>query len=107
MAYTIPVAALIFDETQAALALKRPSDFFQHSRNPRWDAVEDLVKLTGAPVESFTDEEGEIFYFGIRLTSDWRIDITPKLIGQAQALRKQYQHPLVQLASLAVVSEFC
>lgn len=110
MAYVIPVAALILDHQAAAAALndpaKYPPDYFDNPRHDRWEGLEELQKVTGAPVESFSDENQEIYYIGLQIESDWRIDINAALVAKSAALKKQYPHPLVQAATLAVVSQF-
>jgi hypothetical protein len=108
MAYTIPVVALLLDEKAAAAAINEPPDYFTNFRNyNRYDGVEKLQRLTGAPIQNFSDENQEFFYVGIQVTSDWRIDIDAALLKKAAALKQQYDHPLVQAAQLSVVSEFC
>lgn len=107
MAYVIPVAALVLDHAAAAAALNYPSNYFDNPSNDRWDGIEALRTLTGAPVESFSDEDQEIFYVGLRIKDDWRIDIDTTLLSEAAALKAKYLHPLVQSATLAVVSQFC
>lgn len=107
MAYVIPVAALILDHAAAAVAVNRPSDYFDNPRNDRWEGIEALEQLTGAPIENFSDEDQDIYYVGIQIESDWRIDINAALAAKAVALKAQYPHPLVQAAELAVVSQFC
>lgn len=107
MAYTIPVAALVLDAIAAATALNLAPDFFEDRDNDRWEAIEDLSKLTGAPISSFSDEEGDIFYIGIQISSDWYIRIDAALLAQEAKLKAKYGHPLVQAGHLAVVSEFC
>jgi hypothetical protein len=107
MAYTIPVAALLLDEKAAAAAINKPPDYFEDSRNDRWQGIQMLQQLTGAPVESFTDENQDIYYLGLRIEENWRIDIDTVLLNKAIALRAQYPHHLVSAARLAVVSEFC
>lgn len=107
MAYVIPVAALVLDHAAAAAALNLPADFFDNPRNDRYPEVERLATLTGAPVQEFCDESQDIYYLGIHLEEDWRIDIDSALIAKSMAAFKQYDHPLIQGARLAVVSTFC
>lgn len=107
MAYTIPVAALLFDEQAAAAAINEPANYFEDASNDRYDGIEALQQLTGAPVTQFSDEDGDVYYLGLQIEDDWRIDINPALLAKATALKAQYQHPLVQAAELAVVSQFC
>lgn len=106
MAYTIPVVALVFDPTEAARAIGYTDDFFEDPDEDRWEGVEELAKLTGAPVSSFSDEEGDLYYIGLQVESDFFVKIDDKLLAKAHALKVKYAHPLVQNAELAVVSEF-
>lgn len=107
MAYVIPVAAWVFDEKAAAAAINEPTDYFENPKYDRYLGIEALGKLTGAPVESFTDESEDIYYLGLRIEDDWRIEIGPAFLAKAVAIKNQYPHPLVQSATLAVVSQFC
>lgn len=108
MAYTIPVAALIVDERAAAATLNLPADHFENTGAHHIDSeVDALAQITGAPIETFSDENGDIFYIGLQIEEDWRIDIDAALASKAAALKAQYPHPLVQSAQLAVVSQFC
>ena len=106
MAYVIPVAALIVDEQAAASILSEPSNFFENPNNDRFAGLEDLTRITGAPIQSFTDESQDIYYIGLYIEDDWRIDIDATLLSKAAALKAQYPHALVQSAQLAVVSQF-
>lgn len=106
MAYTIPVAALVLDHGPAAAAINEPANYFDDDRNDRWDGVEALAKVTGAPITAFSSEDGSIFYIGIQIESDWCIEINFTLISKVGSLKAQYDHPLVQAAKLAVVSQF-
>lgn len=107
MAYDIPVAALILDEALAASLINEDSNFFENESNDRHDGVERLAKITGAPISSFSSEDGSVYFIGLHLEEDWRIDINGSLITKAAAAKTQYPHPLVQSAKLAVVSTFC
>lgn len=107
MAYTIPVVALVIDEKAAAAALNEKPDYFEDPRNDRYLGVDALAKLTGAPVTYFADEDQDLYYIGLQVEEDFRIDLGPTLISKAASLRAQYSHPLVQSAQLAVVSTFC
>lgn len=106
MAYDIPVAALVFDHQAAAALIGEPSDYFDNERMDRYDGLERLMKLTGLPVENFSSEDQSIYYIGLAVFSDFRIDIDAALISKAAALKAKYPHPLVESSQLAVVSQF-
>lgn len=107
MAYDIPVAILLVDHAAAAALVNEPADFFDEDANDRWDAVERLAQVTGAPISSFALEDGSVFHLGLRIKDDFCIRIDSQLLSDAVALRKQYPHPLIQASELAVVSQFC
>lgn len=107
MAYTIPVVALIIDPTSAANALGLDPGYFEDQDEYRREGVEDLAALTAAPVTAFSDEDGDCFYVGIELASDFYVEIDSTLLSRAVALKGKYPHPLIQAAKLAVVSRFC
>lgn len=107
MAYVIPVVALVLDHQAAAAAINEPADYFDNPNNDRWDGVHRLQQVVGPDVTYFADEDGdEIFFVGIEVDSDWCIPLDATLANKVKAIKQANQHPLVQSATLAVVSQF-
>lgn len=106
MAYTIPVVALILDHQAAATAIGEPPDFFDNENNDRWAGAEALEQLTGASISIFSSEDESIFYVGVRIEEEFYIPIDMALATKANAIRQANPHPLIQSATVAVVSQF-
>ena len=106
MAYTIAVVALILDHQAAAAAINEPADYFDNDQNDRYDGVERLQQLTGADIEAFSYEDGDIYYVGIQIESEFYMPIDAALLNKALAVKQANSHPLVQSATLAVVGDF-
>lgn len=106
MAYDIPVAVLLIDHQAAAALIGESSNYFDDDSNDRCDGVERLAKVTKAPINSFALEDGSVYHLGIYLDSDFCILIDAALASKAASTKNQYDHPLVQSAKLAVVSQF-
>lgn len=106
MAYQIPVAAWVFDHAAAAAVIGEPADYFDDYRNDRYDGLERLAQATGLPVDRFATEDESVYYIGIHVDEEWRIDLDQELVRKAAAVLRQHPHPLMESARLAVVSGF-
>ncbi len=106
MAYDIPVAILAVDHQAAAALIGEKPDFFDNERNDRYDGVTRLTQVTNAPVTYWATEDESVYYLGVYVDSDWRIDINAALAAKAAQVRNQHDHPLIKAARLAVVVQF-
>lgn len=108
MAYTIPVAAFIIDEAAAAALIGESPDFFEDDSNDRWNGVERLSKIVGHEIDIFSSEDESVWYMGVEIHEDWRIDIDNTLMNKAAAIKAKFKHPLLlDNVKVAVVSQFC
>ena len=107
MAYTIPVLALILDDSSIEQALGLEAGYMADYDNDRYEVAEQLSKLTGAPFSTFSDEEGDLFFVGISLASEFEIVLDAAMLAKEATVKKNYPHPLVQATRLTVVSTFC